>query len=139
MPSRVIHIRLDDWVLLGCHDIVKAGGKSTDNLPLSTITRDELTALVRKMQQNEAIPFYNREQVIDRMEELYAGELDIDIPFDVSELFEGTIPEEAEEEVETDAARIAKMAASIIAEEGEPSIGADSSKYIRQGGRETGT
>ena len=130
MPSRVIHIRLDDWVLLGCHDIVKAGGKSTDNLPLSTITRDVLTALVRKMQQGDQIPFYNQEQVIDRMEELYAGELDIDIPFDVSELFDGTISEETEEEVETDAARIAKMAASIIAEEGEPSIGADSTVNI---------
>ena len=126
MPSRVIHIRVDDWVLLGCHDILKAGGKSTENLPLSTVTRDVLPAFVRKMQQNEIIPFYSRDQIIDRMEELYAGELDIDIPFDAEELFEFE-----EEPALSDTAQIAQRAADIIAAAGEPAISAETQTEIR--------
>ena len=112
MPSRVIHIRVDDWVLLGCHDIFSAGEMSTENLPMSSIVRDVLTALVRKMQQNEQIPFYGQEQIIDRLQELYGGDLEIELPFDPAEMFD------TEYEDESDTAKIARQAAEIIAAEG---------------------
>jgi hypothetical protein len=119
MPSRVIHIRVDDWVLLGCHDLIEAAGKSTVNLSMSTIVRDVLTAFVRKMQQNEDIPFYSREQIMDRLEELYKGELDIDIAFNPTDLFDiATTPQ-------SEISAIAQEAADIIAGESEPEIVSD--------------
>ena len=114
MPSRVIHIRLDDWVLLGCHDILKTGGKEVVNLPLSTVVRIALEALVRKMQQNEHIPQYNPDDIVNRLRELQIAMADPDIPFSPEELFE-TIPE-----VDNEMLLLAEEAARQIEIEGEP-------------------
>lgn len=81
VPSRVIHIRLDDWVLLGCHDVMKAGKDSIDNIPMATIVRNVLTALIRKLQNTNQIPTYTKEEAYERAMEMYSGaeELDLDI------------------------------------------------------------
>jgi len=114
MPSRVIHIRLDDWVLLGCHDVLKAGGKDTTNLPISTIVRDTITAVIRKMQYDDMIPTYSKEDLADRVEEFYASDIELDEVFSPEELFElGTAPE-------SEISDLAKEVARHIETEGEP-------------------
>jgi len=114
MPSRVIHIRLDDWVLLGCHDILKAGGKDTTNLPISTIVRDAITAIIRKMQYDDRIPTYGQEALQERLEEFYTADVELEDLFDPSDLLNlGDAPDD-------EVAEIAREAARIIQAEGEP-------------------
>lgn len=114
MSSRVIHIRLDDWVLLGCHDVLKVGGKDTTNLPISTIVRDTITAVIRKMQYDDKIPVYSREDLIDRIDEIYADDVDLESIFDPEELFElGAAPI-------SEISALAEEVARQIATEGEP-------------------
>jgi len=118
MPSRVIHIRLDDWVLLGCHDILKMGGKDTTNLPLSTVVRDTITAVIRRMQYDNNIPVYSKEDLMDRLEEFYESDIELEEIFTPEELFEDGI-----EEINVmtkNVLEIAHRAAEIIASEGEP-------------------
>ena len=85
MSSRVIHIRLDDWVLLGCHDIMKAQG-NVDNIPMATIARQVLTALVRKLQNTKQIPIYSKEEIVKRALELYEGAYELDFEFNLNEI-----------------------------------------------------
>ena len=80
MPSRVVHVRLDDWALIGCHDILKAGGKSVVDIPMATIVRQVVNALVRNMQLSDRISTYTKDEKLDRLKELYSDEpLDLDI------------------------------------------------------------
>lgn len=125
MPSRVIHIRLDDWVLLGCHDVLKMSGKDTTNLPLSTVVRDTITAVIRRMQYDDKIPVYSKEDLMDRIEEFYESDLQLEEIFTPEELFElgemgpapvGGTPMVAMSEV----SEIAQEVADRIATEGEP-------------------
>ncbi len=114
MPSRVIHIRLDDWVLLGCHDVLKMGGKDTTNLPLSTVVRDTITAVIRRMQYDDKIPVYSKEDLMDRLEEFYESDIKLEEIFTPEELFElGQAPT-------TEISDIAQAVANQIATEGEP-------------------
>jgi len=114
MPTRVVHIRLDDWVLLGCHDVLKAGGKSTDNLPLASIVREVITIVIRKMQYDDKIPAYSQEELANQVELFYTEDIDIDELFDPKELFDlGDAPA-------SPMALIAQEAAERIARESEP-------------------
>jgi len=114
MPSRVIHIRLDDWVLLGCHDVLKQGGKDTTNLPLATVVRDTITAVIRRMQYDDKIPVYSREDLIERLEEFSMDDLELDEMFDPEDLLVlGDAPD-------TDVTVLAQQVADHIASEGEP-------------------
>lgn len=114
MPSRVIHIRLDDWVLLGCHDVLEKSGKSTVNLPLGTIVKDVISAVIRKMQYDDRIPTYSTEDLMERIDEFYTSDINLEDIFDPEELFElGDAPEGS-------ISAIAKQVAESIAKEGEP-------------------
>lgn len=117
MPSRVIHIRLEDSTLLGCHDIVKQGGKDVTNLPLSTVVRITIEALVRKMQQSDHIPIYDKDNLAKRLMELQIAMADPEIPFSPTELFEGE-----EESEDTSLSALALEVARQIEGEGEPDI-----------------
>ena len=114
MPSRVIHIRLDDWVLLGCHDILQTSGKDVANIPLSTVVKVSLEALVRKMQQGEYIPTYDKEYLTRRLSELQIATTDPAIPFSLEELFEN------EPTTDDDMKELAQEAVRHIETEGEP-------------------
>lgn len=114
MPSRVIHIRLDDWVLLGCHDVLKVGGKDTTNLPLGTVVRETITAVIRKMQYDDRIPTYSQEDLMNRITEFYEDDIMLEDVFNPDELFSlGETPEHPMVE-------IAQAVAKQIAIEGEP-------------------
>lgn len=113
MPSRVIHVRLDDWVLLGCHDVMKAGEKLVDGIPMSTIVREVLTAFVRKMQESDYIPAYSVEELQERINEIHQGELDVpDVDLNI---FSGEV-----DEPESDMAELAKQVVQKIEDEGTP-------------------
>ena len=116
MPSRVIHIRLDDWALLGCHDIVKSADKEVSNMPMATIVRHVVNALVRNMQMSEKIPVYNREDRLDRLQELYSDEpLKLDVTLDNIDV---ELSDESTRDAEID--QIVIEALKKIGEEGEP-------------------
>ena len=95
MPSRVVHIRLDDWVILGCHDILQAGENSIENIPMATIVRNVLTALVRKLQNTNQIPIYTKEEAYERAMELYGGAKELDLDVVLADLVQ---PEETSDE-----------------------------------------
>ena len=114
MTSRVVHVRLDDWALIGCHDILKSGGKVVAGIPMSTIVRQVVGALVRNMQLSERIPTYNEEARIKRVAELYMDE-----PFSLDEAIDlGSIVSERTEDDEI--LSLVKEAVSRIETEGEP-------------------
>lgn len=92
MTSRVVHIRLDDWVLLGCHDILKTAGQNVANIPMSTVVREVITAFIRKMQQGEHIPAYSVDELAERIQELSLGELDVP-EIEVDSLFSEASPQ----------------------------------------------
>ena len=86
MPSRTIHLRLDDWALLGCHDILQMNKRSSENIPMATVVRQVINALVRAYQNSETIPTYTDEERIERAMELYGGALELELPFDPADL-----------------------------------------------------
>ena len=75
MPSRVVHVRLDDWAIIGCHDILKTGGKLADSISMSTMVRQVVNALVRNMQVSDKIPTYTQDERYDRLEEMYKEDI----------------------------------------------------------------
>ena len=120
MPSRVIHIRLDDWVLLGCHDVLKIGGKDTTNLPLSTVVRDTITAVIRRMQYDCKIPVYSKDDLMDRLEEFYESDIELEEIFTPEELFELGETVDLIKEDTSEISDLAQAVADHIATEGEP-------------------
>ena len=97
MPSRTVHLRLDDWALLGCHDILQMNKRSSENIPMATVVRQVINALVRAYQNSGSIPTYTDEERIKRAMELYGGALELELPFDPSDLLipgEGTSDED---------------------------------------------
>jgi len=114
MPSRVIHIRIDDWVLLGCHDVMKEGKDSVDNIPMATIVRNVLTALIRKLQNTNQIPTYTKEEAYDRAMEIYSGAEELNLDIALADIIE---PEGEKEEDMTD---LVKEALRQIEQEGAP-------------------
>ena len=124
MPSRVVHVRLDDWVILGCHDILKIGGLPIENLPVATMVRQVLGAFIRKMQQLDKIKIYTEEEKYQRLQELYQADSLIleslgleDI--DISSLDLAQANEKSEEQ---DISDIVKEAIRKIEEQDEPDI-----------------
>ena len=113
MPSRVVHVRLDDWALIGCHDILKAGGKPVSDIPIATIVRQVVNALVRNMQLNDRIKTYTDEERLDRLHELYA-----DDPLDLDILLSDIVTPSREEE--DDISEIVREAVRKIESEGVP-------------------
>lgn len=114
MPSRVVHVRLDDWALIGCHDILKAGGKPVADIPMATMVRQVVNALVRNMQLNERIKTYTDEERLDRLQELYQNDpLNLDVLLSQSDV-------EIQEEGDDNILDIVKEAVAKIESEGEP-------------------
>ena len=115
MPSRVVHVRLDDWALIGCHDILKMGGKPVNDISMSTMVRQIVNALVRNMQVNDKIPTYTKEERYDRLEELYKDEVfELDTGLDPVDI----IAEQAERD--DDISDLVRDAVARIESEGEP-------------------
>lgn len=116
MPSRVVHVRLDDWALIGCHDILKTGGKLVDSISMSTMVRQIVNALVRNMQVNNKIPMYTKEERYDRLEELYQADvLELDTILDPAAILNLEDPVQDSEILD-----IVKEAVRKIESEGEP-------------------
>ena len=124
MPSRVVHVRLDDWVILGCHDILKIGGLPIENLPVATMIRQVLGAFIRKMQQLDKIKIYTDEERYQRLQELYQVEglilegLGLE-DVDISSLDLAQTPERAEDR---DISGIVSEAIRKIEMQDEPNI-----------------
>jgi len=104
---------LDDWALIGCHDILKAGGKPVADIPMATIVRQVVNALVRNMQLNDRIKTYTDEERLDRLQELYA-----DDPLDLGILLADTFTVEPEDD--DDISEIVREAVRQIESEGVP-------------------
>jgi len=127
MGSRVVHIRLDDWVLMGCHDVMKAGKSSIDNIPMASIVRSVLTALIRKLQNSQQIPTYTAEELYERAMELYNGAKELDLDITLSDIVKPT-----EEDGSSDMKALLAEAMREIENEGAPEGIADESVEISE-------
>jgi len=93
---------------------MKEGKDSIANIPMATIVRNVLTALIRKLQNTNQIPTYTKEEAYDRAMEIYGGAEELELDIVLADIIE------PEGEKEEDMADLVKEALRQIEQEGQP-------------------
>jgi len=72
--SKVVHMRIPDHILIACYDALhEVGGMNTDNIPVSSIVVQALSAMVKGLRNQEVLESYTNSSDMMRKLHHYLG------------------------------------------------------------------